>query len=148
MASRPGTPSLGRFLDRAPELAALSAHAQRLMELQRIFVAVVPGYLADSSRVANWRLGLLVLHANNAAVATKLKQLANTLRTAFLRQGMDVNEIQVKVQPLRQAKVIHQPGPVPKIAAPVKDSLSALSQTLPPDSPLKLALIRFLTRSA
>lgn len=136
--------SLDRLLSLSPELAALSAHAERLMALQRVFAAVVPAYLAEASQVANWRLGTLVIHAANAAVATKLKQLATTLRTAFLRQGMDVVDIQVKVQPIRP----HPPQPAPTrqahVAADARAALTQLGNSLPDDSPLRAALQRLV----
>ena len=83
--ARPRTPTLERFLGRAPELAALSAHAARLARLQEIYARYVPAHLLEGSSVANLKLETLVIHAANAAVATKLKQLVPRLRAEFLR---------------------------------------------------------------
>src|SRR5450759_612084 len=95
MASR----NIADFLNADSKLARLSAHAGRLLKLQRIFERAAPAALAQHGRVANMKLGKVVIHAANSAIAAKIRQLTPRLTESFRQSGVDVNEIQVKVQP-------------------------------------------------
>jgi hypothetical protein len=137
-------PTLNRVLGTAPELAALADHAARLSHLQEIYARTVPDYLAGTSRVANLKLETLIIHADNAAVATKLKQIEPRLRTEFAKTGWPINALQFKVLPPRPKA----PSPVFDRDAHLSDdarhSLSSLFDTLEPDSPVRAALRRLL----
>lgn len=143
MASR----SLDAYLNSAGDLARLSAHAGRLVKLQRVFEEIAPPYLAASSRVANFKLGRIVIHADNGAVASKLKQMLPSLVDEFSLKGAEVTEIQVKVQPNHGAAQHKRAGHPPAIAPTAKTDLSRLAGELPADSPLKEALERLVRRS-
>ena len=139
--------SLAACLESDGGMSRLSSHAARLMKLQRAYEKAVPPALARHGRVANLKLGVLVIHAENGAVATKIRQVAPRLTDVLKRIAAEVSEIQVKVQPLDGL-----PGVVPAPAAPaleekVKDGLGRLASALPAESPLRRALER-LTGSA
>lgn len=127
-------------------MARLAAHAGRLQKLQSLFAEAVPASLARYCRVANFKAGALIIHAENGAVAAKLRQMAPTLTGEFRQKNEEITEIRIKVQPL-DAALQHKPGVT---AAPLGDagraSLSRLSETLP-DGPLRESLQRFLQRS-
>ncbi|MEW5887494.1 MAG: DUF721 domain-containing protein [Pseudomonadota bacterium] len=138
---------LDAYLHSADSLARLRAHAQRLVELQRVYADIAPAYLAESSRVANHKQGKLVIHADNGAVAAKLRQIVPSLCDEFGKRGFEVTEIQVKAQPL---EVKHQAGrwrTAISVSAHAKNRLSALASSLPADSPLKAALENLVRRS-
>lgn len=126
-------------------MARLAAHAGRLQKLQSLFAEAVPASLVRYCRVANLKAGALIIHAENGAVAAKLRQMAPTLTGEFRHKGEEVTEIRIKVQPLDAA-----PQHAPRIiAAPIGASsragLSKLSESLP-DGPLRESLQRFLQR--
>ena len=144
MATRPRTPTLDRFLGLSPELAALSVHAARLARLQDIYTRCVPPHLLESSNVANLKLETLIVHAANAAVATKLKQLVPRLRAEFLRAGFELTDIQCKVQPLRPEPAPWKSDRDAHVSDGAKRMLADFGDSLEADSPLRAALKRFV----
>lgn len=143
MATRP----LDAYLDSADGLARLSAHAERLVKLQRIFLEIAPDFLATSSRVANYRLGKIVIHADNGAVAAKLKQLLPSLADKFFEKGAEITEIQVKVQPLIHVAPQRGMRAAPPVGQRAKAHLNRLAGELPEGSDLKEAVERLVKRS-
>lgn len=125
-------------------LARLAGHAARLLRLQRVFESAVPRPLARGARVANLKLGKLVIHADNSAIAAKLRQIIPTLVDVFHNAAAEVTGIQVSVQP-RQDK---QPPPPDVSHDPLgdhaKQGLTSLADHLPEDSPLRTALLRLI----
>ena len=139
--------SLDAYLNSAGGLARLSAHAGRLVKLQRVFEKIAPPYLAASSRVANFKLGKVVIHADSGAVAAKLRQMLPSLVDEFSLEGAEVTEIQVKVQPSSVALQQRRKVAAPAVAPSAKAGLRRLADDLPADSPLKEALERLVKRS-
>ena len=93
------------------------------------------------------KLGKVIILAANSAVAAKIRQLTPRLTESFRQSGVDVNEIQVKVQP--GANVIRDTRHrIPAdIGITAKQGLTSLAQKLPDGSPLKAALERFTDRA-
>jgi hypothetical protein len=89
---------ISRYLKASPDLAAVTQHAERLLELQHFFAAIAPPALAQQCRVANFKQGKLVIHAANALFAAKLRQVIPSLSEEFLNRGWQVTAIQVAVQ--------------------------------------------------
>lgn len=139
--------SLDAYLNSAGGLARLSAHAGRLVKLQRVFERIAPSYLAASSRVANFKLGKVVIHADSGAVAAKLRQMLPGLLDKFSIEGAEVTEIMVKVQPNHVAAQQNSRVRAPALASSAKADLRRLAGELPADSPLKAALERLVRRS-
>lgn len=139
--------SLDAYLNAAGDLARLSAHAGRLVKLQRVFAQIAPDYLAASSHVANFKSGKLIIHADSGAVAAKLRQMLPSLADAFSLNGAEITEIQIKVQPSDAAQQHKKMMVAAPIGASAKSGLSRLAAELPADSPLKEALERLVQRS-
>ena len=139
--------SLDAYLNSAGGLAHLSAHAGRLVKLQRVFEGIAPSYLAASSHVANCNLGKVVIHADSGAVAAKLRQMLPSLVDEFSLKGAEITEIQVKVQPANAAPQHKKKMIAPSVGASTKSELRRLAGELPADSPLKDALERLVDRS-
>lgn len=139
--------SLDAYLNTTGGLARLSAHAGRLVKLQRVFERIAPSYLAAASRVANFKSGVVVIHADSGAVATKLRQMLPSLIDEFSSKGSEITEIQVKVQPSHIALQQKRGRPTPAVSAHAKAALTQLEADLPEDSPLKEPLARLVKRS-
>ena len=139
--------SLDAYLNSADGLARLSAHAGRLVKLQRVFEEIAPPYLAASCRVANYKLGKVVIHAESGAVAAKLRQMIPSLVSEFSLEGSEVTEIQVKVQPSHAAPQHKKPVQPGIVGVSAKSDLHRLAEELPEASPLKAALERLVKRS-
>jgi hypothetical protein len=139
--------SLDAYLNTAGGLARLSAHAGRLLKLQRVFEKIAPAYLAASSRVANFKSGVVVIHADSGAVAAKLRQMLPSLIDEFSLKGAEVTEIQVKVQPSYVATQQKRRRLAPAVSTHAKAALTQLEADLPEDSPLKESLDRLVKRS-
>jgi hypothetical protein len=132
--------SLDDYLKAEGGIARLTDHAARLLRLQRIFESAVPRSLLRGSRVANFKLGRLVVFAENGAVAAKLRQIVPTLSGAFANSAPEVTGIDIKVQPRDPGS----PKPRSESRSPLgdqtKQGLTSLADRLPKNSPLVRAL--------
>ena len=104
---------ISNYLKTSPELAAVTRHAERLIELQHLLGAVMPPALAQHCRVANLKQGKLVLHAANPLVAAKLRQMIPSLSEALTSRGWQITAIQVGVQGYNAASQQFTEGPAP-----------------------------------
>jgi hypothetical protein len=108
------------------------------------FVVCAPPDLIQASRVVNSRNGMLVIAADNGAVAAKLRQLAPRLLKNLQKQRAQITGIQVQVQvgrglPKPQVRTKKTTLPIDLI-----DSFDALSAKVK-NPELRLALARFST---
>ena len=125
----------------------LAAHAGRLLKLQRLFEKAVPVALSRTCRIANIKLGVVFIHAENGAAATKLRQISPSLCEDFCSAGEQVTEIQIKVQPLYVAVQQLPPQRTAALDAASRAGIVRLADSLP-DGPLRDALGRFIARSS
>jgi hypothetical protein len=125
-------------------MARLAAHAQRLLQFQRLLEVALPEALRPHARVANFRLGKLLIHAANGAVAAKVRQLGPRLASDLSNKEAKVTQIEVRVQARNPtpARQIHKRPSLP--GTKQKQGLTDLVQDLPRESPLKQALERLL----
>ncbi|HQR04359.1 MAG: DUF721 domain-containing protein [Proteobacteria bacterium] len=128
-------------------LARFSEHSIRLLKLQRLYEAAMPAALALQGRVANFRLGKVVIYAENGAVAAKIRQLTPRIADFFLKEGVQVSEILVKVQPDSDSRAALPRSPGAGIGPGTRQNLALLTESLPTDSPLRAALERFLAHA-
>lgn len=138
--------SLTTFLDASDSAANVMAHARLLLRLSRRFEAIAPAGLARAARVANYKSGKIVIHADNGAVATKIRQMSQRLCDDLSKGGPECNGMEVKVQPRqtpRQSRISTQKPLSPRTC----DTLSATADTLP-EGDLRTALRHLLERAA
>lgn len=136
--------SLEDCLNADAALARLTGHAGHLLKLQRIIGAALPTPLARACRIANCRAGVVFVHADNGAVAAKLRQLAPSLCAELRSSAGEITEIRVKVQ-ARETTEDRGPGKViAQLGSQTKQGLTNLSLSLPEDSPLRASLVRLL----
>jgi hypothetical protein len=128
-------------------MARLTSHTKRLLSLQRCLEAAAPAALVRTCRVANYKFGVVFIHADNGAVATKLRQVATSLGDEFRKRGNEVNEIRVKVQPQTANPSVPQRIVGYSISYQAKQGLTLLSERLSGTSPLKDALRRLIDRA-
>ena len=132
---------IGDVIATSESLKALAHQAQRLKELQHLLFEAIPPALAAASRVTNLRSGTLVISADNAAAAAKLRQLTPRLLLRVREQGTEVTGIRVDVQV--KVHKIKAEDDFTKRSLPTDaiQKIETLSGALPP-SPLKSALAR------
>lgn len=116
------------------------------MQLQRQLELALPRQLTKMVRVANYRLGKVVIHAINGAVAAKVRQLVPGLVEKYRQNGAEVNEIEIKVQPTNPAQAPVSVKHTAVIGDKAKQGLTDLAQKLPTDTPLRLALERLAAK--
>ena len=121
-------------------LARLTGHAARLLRLQRVFESAVPRPLTRGARVANLKLGKLVIHADNGAVATKLRHITPTLVDVFHNEAAEITGIEVKVQPRHDLRPAASGADHAPLGSHAKQGLTSLAERLPEGSPLREAL--------
>ena len=136
--------SLQEYLASGDSMARLAAHAKRLLQFQRLLEAALPEALRPHARVANFRLGKLLIHAANGAVAAKIRQFGPRLAGDLSNKEVKVTQIEVRVQARNPSlpKSPHERPAPPGISQ--KQGLTALACHLPSDSPLRAALERLL----
>lgn len=131
---------LNTFLAGSRELRQLTQTARDLAALQRQYQQVAPAALLRASRVQWFESQVLILAADNAAVAAKLRQLAPQLALQLRQMGVEVTGIQVRVQVGMPPQ--RRPAGPRTLSSSGRQQLGQLAGTLADDSPLKRALQR------
>lgn len=140
------TNALERYLDNDSGAGRVMAHARLLLDLTRRFEAAAPAGLDDIAHIANYKLGKVVIHADNGAAAVKIRQLSQRLCDELSKGGAECNHIEVKVQP-RQIPCQSRPSTSKPLSAGACGALRSASESLP-DGPLRNALDVLLARAA
>ena len=138
--------NLRDYLDSSSGIAALIPQAERLIELRRIYIELLPRQLLRTSSIVNYKKGTVVIFAENNAIAAKLRMLSPRLINDFLKRGLEVTGIRLEVQPRETPKAALAPKRARLSAAGVK-SLDDLARTLP-NSKLKQAVADMAARAA
>ena len=136
---------IGDVLANSGDLQALARQAQGLKVLELFLLESTPAALASASRVANLRAGTLVILAENAAVAAKLRQLAPRLLLHFRERGVEVTGIRVEVQVKTHKIKAEDDVTKPALPPDAIREFSALADALP-ESSLKSAIERLVAR--
>ena len=136
--------SLQEHLASGDSMARLAAHAQRLLQFQRLLEAALPAALKPYARVANFRLGKLLIHAENSAVAAKIRQFGPSLASELCYKDVKVTQIEVRVQARNRSSAIAKKERPALPGSKQKQGLTALAKKLPQESPLKGPLERLL----
>ena len=121
------------------ELRQISGKVRQLLALQSHYEKVAPPSLLRSSHVMQLEHDILILGANNSAVAAKLRQMTPELVRQLKLHGCEVTGIQVRVQ-VTLPPIQHTATPS-SMSTVGKLKVSDLAATMA-DSPLKNALQR------
>lgn len=138
--------SLEHYLDTADGAAKVMAHARLLLKLSRRYEAFAPAGLAHVSRVANFKSGKVVIHADHGAIAAKLRQMSQSLCQLLSFEGLECSVVEIKVQP-RQFPYQSSASPVKPLSAKTGSTLRNTAASLPEDSSLRLALEKLLSKA-
>jgi hypothetical protein len=132
---------LNSFFTSNQELRQISGKVRQLRAFQLHYEQIAPPSLLRSSHVAQIEDKVLILAANNSAVAAKLRQLAPQLIGQLALQGCEVTGIQVRVQ-VTLPPTTHSTRPS-SLSERGRQQLTNLAVALS-DSPLKSALERLV----
>ena len=138
--------SLESYLDAADGAGKVLAHARLLMKLTHLYQEIAPTHLGQASHLANYKSGIIVIHAASGAIAAKLRQMAPTLADGFSIRGVECNGVQIKVQ-ARKIDAQSTASTKKPLTPRTSHTLESLRDTLP-NSPLRTALETLLSRSA
>jgi hypothetical protein len=138
--------SLENYLEAADGAGKVMAHARLLIKLTHLYQEIAPTHLGQASSLANYKSGIIVIHAVSGVVAAKLRQLAPTLAEGFSQRGIECNGVQVKVQ-ARKINTQSRASTQKPLSSRTSRTLEGLRDSLP-DSPLRAALETLLTHSA
>jgi hypothetical protein len=136
---------LSALIGNTTGLSALNRTMQRIAALQRLYEVCTPPELIPASRVVGDRGGILMIAADNGAIAAKLRQLAPRLLKNLQKQRAQVTGIHIQVQVFQPAR---RPKPAPEKSPLSIDSIEyfeKLSQRIK-DPGLRSALSRFAAR--
>lgn len=137
--------SLEDYLEAPDGAGKILAHARLLMRLSALYEQIAPAYLSSASRLANYKSNTVVLHADNSAVAAKLRQIAPTLAEGFSRRGIECNGVQIKVQGTQNQEQSRTSTQKP-LSGEAFATLESLQEQLP-EGQLKTALTTLLGRA-
>lgn len=140
------TNGLEHYLDNDAAASRVMAHARLLLKLAQRFEAIAPGGLGRVAHVANYKSGKIVIHADNGAVATKLRQMGQRLCDELSIEGAQCSGIEVKVQP-RQIPCQSMGSTNKPLSARACGALRSTSENLP-EGPLREALETLLSSAA
>ena len=104
-------------------------------------------HLRQASSLANYKSGIIVIHAVSGAVAAKLRQMAPTLADGFSKRGIECNGVQVKVQAREFSTQSRTSTPKP-LTSRTSRGLEDLRDSLPASSSLRDAVSSLLAHSA
>ena len=135
-----------QYLDSDAAASRVMAHARLLLKLSRHFEAIAPVGLRHAAHVANFKSGKIVIHADNGAVATKIRQMSQRFCDELSKRGADCTGIEVKVQP-REITLQSTTSTQKPLSAKACGVLRSTSENLP-KGPLREALDRLLQRAA
>ncbi|MEW5882100.1 MAG: hypothetical protein AB1761_16850 [Pseudomonadota bacterium] len=155
--------TLADALDETPAIAQLRSRLRASQSVARLLAAASPpiggGFDPLRPGVCELRGGLLLLTATSSAQAAKLRQECPRLQKLLTQQGLDLNEIKVRIQPARMpyreeatcTTQVHTVGEAPRQVADRTKDISAplrfadeLALTLS-DSPVRQAIERLRT---
>ncbi|MGE0557102.1 MAG: DciA family protein [Burkholderiales bacterium] len=139
------TRKLSALLSNTAGLSALTRASQRITALQRLYAVCAPPELTQASRVIHEHGGMLVIAADNGAIAAKLRQMTPRLLKNLQKQTAEVTGIRVQIQ---VNKVHSRPAGGTKMTTlPIDliESFDRLSKQIK-DSRLRSALVRFAAR--
>jgi predicted nucleic acid-binding Zn ribbon protein len=145
LTSSPKYRSLARVLESDAQFADWTARRRHEVALTQLLRKHLPRPLAERVRVTDCRDGVLELAASAGAIAATLRQRAPDLRVALARDGVDFNEIRVRVQvaaiaAAQDKRPLHQWDS--RHATPLFELADRLA-----DGPLKAALARWSRRA-
>ncbi len=135
-----------QYLNSDAATSRVMAHARLLQKLSRRFEAVAPSGLRHAARVANYKSGKIVIHADNGAVATKIRQMSQRLCDELSKGGAECNDMEVKVQP-RQNPYQTRTSTQKPLSDKAFCMLQSTAENLP-EGPLRRALDTLLKRAA
>jgi hypothetical protein len=137
---------IDRILSVDTELQPLVSKTRDLRALRGLVDGFLPPDLARLTRVANFRDGELVLLAENAAAAAKLRLLAGPLSAYLSERRWQVNSVALRVQPNSPAKASRSAQKAVRFSTLTLERLRGLHERMAP-SPARDALGRLLRRS-
>ena len=138
--------TLEDFLESADGAGKVLAHAKLLLRLTHLYAEIAPAHLRQASTIANYKSGIIVIHATSGAVAAKLRQLAPSLADGFSKRGVECSGVQIKVQATEIARQSRASMPKP-LSAPTSRHLAGLRDSLP-ESDLRRAVDTLIQRAA
>ena len=135
-----------QYLDSDAAASRVMAHARLLLKLSRHFEAIAPVGLRHAAHVANFKSGKIVIHADNGAVATKIRQMSQRFCDELSKRGAECTGIEVKVQP-QEISLQSRTSTQKPLSAKACGVLRSTSENLP-KGPLRDALDRLLQSAA
>lgn len=91
-------------------LSKLVTKAKELTSVQKIWNEIVPSQLKQFTQAGNIEHKRLTVHAENGAVAAKIKLLLPSLLSKLQKQGVEITSIRVQVQAHSEIEKVAKPA--------------------------------------
>lgn len=136
-------------LSNTPDHNQLFTQANHLVKVQRQLQGIIPAQFRNSYTVGKYTdHGQLIIYVNNGAIATQLRNSAESIQQKMSQAGINVDSIKFSIQPqlvLLQKNDRHiTKRPLSPVAI---ENLDQLSSALPFHSPLRASLQTLLANS-
>ncbi len=139
--------TIENLLNQQHSAISVVAHAKLLLRLNRRYTQIVGDTLGTKSHIANLKANVLIIHADNAAVASKLRQMHQRLLRELSNQEFQFNELEVKVQPQIPIPNHTRSVQVKPISALAEQAIQQACETVNANSELGKALQNLLKRA-
>ena len=127
---------LGEFLTSAPDVGRLVPHATELLEVRQALRELLPDTLRGCCEIARVKQGIVVIFAENNAMAARLRLLGPTIVNELRRRrGWKLTGIELRVQGGKSHPGQERRATM-KLSSAAGESLDRLSARLP-DSRLR-----------
>lgn len=139
--------TIENLLNQQHSAISVVAHAKLLLRLNRRYTQIVGDTLGIKSHIANLKANVLIIHADNAAVASKLRQMHQRLLRELSNQEFQFNELEVKVQPQIPIPNHTRSVQIKPISALAEQAIQQACETVNANSELGKALQNLLKRA-
>ena len=135
---------LGSLIANADALGSIRAQTRRLQGYDKLFGEIAPAGVRVSSRVKAFRDGTLIIMADKAPAAAKLRQMAPRLLAALQSEAPEIRSIKFEMQVIGSAG--HEPRRrnAPDLSPDAVRRFEGLADTV--EGPLKGALEALVRR--
>ena len=126
-------------------LSALTRASRHIALLQQLYILCAPFELTQASRVAHYRDGILVIAADNGAIALKLKQVTPRLLRQLQNRTVEITGIKVEVQVGRRQQTAKSVNKLALLPIDIIEEIERLVRRVK-NPELRTALVRFANR--
>lgn len=136
------------ILGNLPDYEPIFNQVKQLIEIQNRLLEIIPPSIQSRCVAGKCTDGIVSIYADNGVVASKLRQWAPAILRHLDKNNLTIKEIRIAVQPNPSRNHVQDPlKRVQQLNPSAIHHLNDLIATLPSESPLGQALVKFLNNN-